>query len=83
MLSRSRSATCSCSTSSEAIADPLPGLAIEDFGLPDNLMIAGALLAGGHPLVVPDEGRDRAFDALDVFERHVAVAEQGCWPDPA
>lgn len=62
---------------------PLVGLAIENFGLPDNLMVAGALL-GGHPLVVPDDGRDRPFDALDVFERCVALAAgaPGCRADP-
>jgi nucleoside 2-deoxyribosyltransferase len=58
----------------EAVADPLRGLAIEEFGLSDNLMVAGALLAGDLPLVVPHDGRERAFDALDVFERCVALA---------
>ena len=55
--------------------DPVPGLAVEGFGLPDNLMIPGAVLAGGgHGMVLPEDGRDRAFDALDVFERCVALA---------
>ena len=59
----------------EAVPDPLPGLAVEGFGLPDNLMIPGAVLVGGgHPVVLPPDGRDRPFDALDVFERCVAVA---------
>jgi nucleoside 2-deoxyribosyltransferase len=59
----------------EAVPDPLPGLAVEGFGLPDNLMIPGAVLQGGRcPMVVPQDGEDRAFDALDVFERCVAVA---------
>jgi nucleoside 2-deoxyribosyltransferase len=59
----------------EAVPDPLPGLAVEGFGLPDNLMIPGAVLVGGgHPVVLPPDGRDRAFDALDVFERCVEVA---------
>ena len=59
----------------EAVADPLPGLSVEGFGLPDNLMIPGAVLAGGgHPMVLPPDGRDRPFDALDVFERCVEVA---------
>jgi nucleoside 2-deoxyribosyltransferase len=59
----------------QAIADPLPGLSVEGFGLPDNLMIPGALLAGGgHPVVLPPDGRDRPFDALDMFERCVEVA---------
>ncbi len=64
-----------------AIPDPMPGLAVEGFGLADNLMIAGAVLqGGGHPVVVPEDGRDRAFDALDVFERCVALAaaKLGC-----
>ena len=55
--------------------DPLPGLTVGGFGLPDNLMIPGAVLeAGGLPMVIPEDGRDRAFDALDVFERCVALA---------
>ena len=66
--------------------DPLPGLAVEGFGLADNLMIPGALLhTGGCPVVAPDDGRDRAFDALDVFERCVALAagRMGCGPHGA
>ena len=55
--------------------DPMPGLAVEGFGLPDNLMVPGAVcLAGGHGIVLPADGRDRPFDALDVFERCVAMA---------
>lgn len=57
-----------------AIPDPLPGMGVGGFGLADNLMIAGAVLTGGHPLVLPEDGRDRPFDALDVFERCVALA---------
>ena len=69
----------------EAVPDPLPGLSVEGFGLPDNLMIPGAVLAGGdHPMVLPPDGRDRPFDALDVFERCVAVAawKLGLRPPP-
>lgn len=58
-----------------AVADPLPGLTVEGFGLADNLMIAGAvLLGGGAPIVLPADGMDRPFDALDVFERCVMAA---------
>ena len=58
-----------------AVADPVTGLLVEGFGLADNLMIPGAVLAGGgHGIVLPRDGRDRAFDALDVFERCVALA---------
>lgn len=58
----------------EAVPDPLPGLSVEGFGLPDNLMIPGAVLeGGGHPMVLPPDATDRPFDALDVFERCVEV----------
>jgi nucleoside 2-deoxyribosyltransferase len=57
-----------------AIPDPLPDITVEHFGLPDNLMIPGAVLAGGHPMVLPEDGIDRPFDALDVFERCVSIA---------
>ncbi|MFT8245417.1 nucleoside 2-deoxyribosyltransferase [Roseomonas sp. BN140053] len=58
-----------------AMPDPVPGLATNGFGLADNLMVAGALLAtGGLPMVLPEDGMDRPFDALDVFERCVALA---------
>ena len=57
------------------VPDPMPGLAVEGFGLPDNLMIPGAVLqGGGHPVVVPGDGRDHAFDALEMFEACVALA---------
>lgn len=57
------------------VPDPLPGLLVEGFGLPDNLMIPGAVLrGGGHRIVVPTEGRDLPFDALDMFELCVEVA---------
>jgi nucleoside 2-deoxyribosyltransferase len=50
-------------------------LRLEDFGLPDNLMIPGAVeQAGGLPLFIPQDGRDLPHDALDVFERCVAAA---------
>lgn len=67
------------------LPDPVPGLSVEGFGLPDNLMIPGAVLGGGgHAMVLPEDGRDRAFDALDVFERCVALAARalGSRPDP-
>lgn len=70
----------------EAVPDPMPGLAVEGFGLPDNLMIPGAVLeGGGHPIVLPPDGRDRPFDALDVFERCVEAAawKLGLRPAPA
>jgi nucleoside 2-deoxyribosyltransferase len=58
-----------------AVPDPLAGLTVEGFGLPDNLMIPGAVEAGGGlPIILPADGRDRAFDALDVFEACVAAA---------
>jgi len=58
-----------------AIPDPIPRLAVEGFGLPDNLMIPGAVeYGGGLPIFLPPDGKDRAFDALDIFETCVAAA---------
>lgn len=58
-----------------AMPDPLPGIVVEGFGLPDNLMIPGAVShLGGQEMVIPADGQDRAFDALDIFERCVALA---------
>lgn len=58
-----------------AVPDPLPGLSVEGFGLPDNLMVQGAAVqGGGHPVVVPGDGRDRPFDSLEMFEACVALA---------
>jgi len=56
-----------------AVPDPIPGLLVEGFGLPDNLMIPGAVeYGGGFPITLPADGVDRAFDALDVFAPCVA-----------
>jgi nucleoside 2-deoxyribosyltransferase len=55
--------------------DPLHGIAVEEHGLPDNLMVPGAVLAGGgHPMLLPEDGQDRPFDDLEMFERCVALA---------
>jgi nucleoside 2-deoxyribosyltransferase len=57
-----------------ALPDPMAGLAVEGFGLPDNLMVPGAVLTGGLAMLLPENGVTLAFDALDVFERCVAAA---------
>lgn len=58
-----------------ALPDPMPGLTVGGFGLPDNLMIPGAvLLGGGQPMVLPADGRDAAFDSLETFEACVRLA---------
>ncbi|MFC0408394.1 nucleoside 2-deoxyribosyltransferase [Roseomonas elaeocarpi] len=58
-------------------ADPIPGITVEDFGVPDNLMVPGAVLdGGGLPLLVPEGGAVLPFDALEVFERCVAAASR-------
>jgi len=63
-----------CRQHTLARPDPVPGLNVEGFGLPDNLMIPGAALqGGGHMIVLPEDGRDRPFEALDVFEACVAL----------
>jgi nucleoside 2-deoxyribosyltransferase len=44
-------------------------LAVEDFGLADNLMIPGVLSA---PLIRPTDGISRPFDSLELFEACLA-----------
>jgi nucleoside 2-deoxyribosyltransferase len=51
-----------------------PGLSIEGFHLPDNLMIAGAVGSGGYPVFLPTDGKARGLDALDVFASCVEAA---------
>ncbi|KAA2215106.1 nucleoside 2-deoxyribosyltransferase [Teichococcus oryzae] len=64
-----------CRQHGSVLPDPIPGVTVEGFGLPDNLMIEGALVqAGGHPMLIPPDGRDRPFDSLDMFEACVALA---------
>ena len=59
----------------EAVPDPIFGLSVEGFGLPDNLMIPGAVQeGGGHPMMLPPDGRNLPFDALAVFESCVEIA---------
>jgi nucleoside 2-deoxyribosyltransferase len=62
-----------------AVPDPIPGLAVEGFSLPDNLMIPGAVeYGGGMPIELPADGVSLRFDALEVFEACVAkVAARG------
>lgn len=58
-----------------AVPDPMPGLAVEAFGLSDNLMIEGAAIDGsGERVLLPPGGQDLPFDALDVFEACVVRA---------
>jgi nucleoside 2-deoxyribosyltransferase len=54
--------------------DPMPGLTVSGFGLPDNLMIAGAVETGGLSILLPEDGHDLPFDSLAVFARCVARA---------
>jgi nucleoside 2-deoxyribosyltransferase len=68
----------------EVMVDPVPGLSVEGFGLPDNLMIPGAVLeGGGYPIVIPPDDRDRPFDSLEVFEQCVEVAAWKMGHQPA
>jgi nucleoside 2-deoxyribosyltransferase len=50
------------------------GMAVEDFDLPDNLMIAGGLLGSGGCLVSAAVPYPERFTALTAFEQCVAVA---------
>lgn len=54
------------------------GFAVEDFGLADNLMIAEALLASGHGIVLPERliaDTDRDLEVFEACLRVVARAE--------
>ena len=53
------------------LPDPVTDVAVEDFGLGDNLMVIGALEGG---LLIPPGGQDLPFDSLAMFERCVARA---------
>ena len=48
----------------EMAGEPMPQLAIEDFGLADNLMIEGSLTL---PLVLPPDDISRPFGSLEIF----------------
>ncbi len=67
-----------------AAPDPMPGLAVEGFSLPDNLMIPGAVeYGGGLTLTLPPDGISCAFDALDVFTICVSGAARHLKVEPA
>jgi nucleoside 2-deoxyribosyltransferase len=52
------------------------GLTVEDFGLPDNLMMIHALELHGHPLVTPRERLTDIWHDLGAFEACVRLAAQ-------
>lgn len=57
------------------IPDPMRDISVEGFDLPDNLMIAGAVLkGGGNTITLPELDQDEPFEALSVFERCVSLA---------
>ena len=61
----------------EAVPDAMAGIALEGFGLADNLMIEGAVTDGsGAGVMRPEPGRDLAFDSLEMFETCVAAASR-------
>ncbi len=51
--------------------EPLAGLAIEDFGLADNLMVQGSLTL---PLTLPPDSISRPFKSLEMFRLCVEAA---------
>ena len=59
-----------------AVPDPFAGIAVEGFGLADNLMIPGAVEASGHGIVLPPEGVEPGFDDLGTFTRCVVLAAE-------
>jgi nucleoside 2-deoxyribosyltransferase len=52
------------------------GLTVEDFGLPDNLMMIHALELHGAPLVTPRETPDDVWHDLAAFEACVKLAAE-------
>lgn len=58
-----------------AVPDPFAGIAVEGFGLADNLMIPGAVEASGHGIVVPPEGAAPGFGELGMFTRCVELVK--------
>lgn len=62
-----------CHALSAAWGDPLPGIAVEGFGLPDNVMVAGALAESGG-MLLPPGGVALPFDSLLLFEAAVRLA---------
>ena len=53
------------------------GLTVEDFGLPDNLMMIHALETHGRPLVMPRTRPDDIWHDLTAFEACVRLAAGG------
>lgn len=51
--------------------DPMEGVSVEGFSLPDNLMIPGSVLFGGGGAVELPRNESLPFDSLEVFERCV------------
>jgi len=51
------------------LPDEITGLTLEGLGMPDNLMIPGAILhGGGLTMTTPPQGMDLPFDSLQVFQ---------------
>ncbi|MDE2239208.1 MAG: nucleoside 2-deoxyribosyltransferase [Rhodospirillales bacterium] len=57
-----------------ALEEPMAGLAIEDFGLADNLMIEASLTL---PLTLPPDGVSRRFDSLEIFS--LCLEQAAAW----
>lgn len=58
------------------------GLAVEDFGLPDNLMLIHALDLHGAPLITPSATPDDLWRDLTAFEACVRIAAARLRPAP-
>jgi nucleoside 2-deoxyribosyltransferase len=57
----------------ETFEDP-DGLEVEAFGMLENLMMHGAIVASGGEMETGDAAEDRRYTALDAFERCLAQA---------
>ena len=60
-----------------------PGSGVEDFGLPENLMVVHALDEFGHPLVVRDMPEPKRWHDLTGFEICVRWLAERCAADEA
>lgn len=70
----SNAADCLAARTHAFLAHAPDAFAVEDFGLPCNLMLPHAVLARGRlAILTPEDGRDLPMDDLSVFERLVAI----------
>ncbi|MBB1091861.1 nucleoside 2-deoxyribosyltransferase [Rhodopseudomonas palustris] len=70
-------------TPSDGLLIGADGLAVEDFGLPDNLMLIHSLELHGAPLVTPREAPGDVWRDLAAFEACLRIAAERLTPAAA